>query len=173
MEVKAPSPPNERDPDHANIDALKLAWHQGLPILHDMTGYLRCPPSSHAWHERLYAKLPYFDSLTQHAVPLDERAISALAHSAMGLDVYSWLGQRLHRIETGKPQFIAWKSLKEQFGWNYKRMVDFRRAFRDILSKVHSQYPAARLEMDQHGVTLRHSPPPIQERRVPLNPGVE
>jgi hypothetical protein len=37
----------------------------------------------------------YFDSLTAHAVPLDERAISGLAHSAMGLDVYSWLAQRL------------------------------------------------------------------------------
>ena len=123
------------------------------------------------WPSVVRLSQEYFDSLTEHAIPLDERAISALAHSAMGLDVYSWLAQRLHRIEAGKPQFITWKSLKEQFGWSYKRMVDFRRVFRDILTKVHSQYPAARLEMDQCGITLYHSPPPIQKRMFALPPG--
>jgi hypothetical protein len=123
------------------------------------------------WPSRVRLSQEYFDSLSVHAVPLDERAISALAHSAMGLDVYSWLAQRLHRIAAGKPQFITWKSLKEQFGWSYKRMVDFRRVFLDVLGKVHSQYPAARMEADQRGITLRHSPPPIQGRMVALNPG--
>jgi hypothetical protein len=33
----------------------------------------------------------YFESLTKHAVPLDERAIAALANSPMALDVYAWL----------------------------------------------------------------------------------
>jgi hypothetical protein len=33
----------------------------------------------------------YFDSLSRHAVPLDERAIGALANSALALDVYCWL----------------------------------------------------------------------------------
>src|SRR4051812_43702144 len=37
----------------------------------------------------------YFDSLTKHAVPLDSRAVAALAHSALDLDVYTWLAQRL------------------------------------------------------------------------------
>ena len=123
------------------------------------------------WPSMVRLSQEYFDSLTEHAVPLDERAISALAHSAMGLDVYSWLAQRLHRIEAGKPQFITWKSLKEQFGWSYKRMRDFRRVFLDVLSKVHSQYPAARMEMDQRGITLHHSPPPIQKRMFALHPG--
>ena len=59
--------------------------------------------------------LDYFESLTRHAVPLDERAIAALAHSAMALDVYCWLAQRLHRIPEGKPQFVPWAALFEQF----------------------------------------------------------
>jgi hypothetical protein len=123
------------------------------------------------WPSRVRLSQEYFDSLSAHAVPLDERAISALAHSAMGLDVYSWLAQRLHRIEAGKPQFITWKSLKEQFGWSYKRIRDFRRVFLDVLSKIHSQYPAARMEADQRGITLHHSPPPIQKRLFTLPPG--
>ena len=31
----------------------------------------------------------YYDSLTRYAVPLDERAIAALAHSALALDIYA------------------------------------------------------------------------------------
>lgn len=33
----------------------------------------------------------YFETLVNHAVPLDQRAVSALAHSAMGLDIYRGL----------------------------------------------------------------------------------
>ena len=40
----------------------------------------------------------YFENLAKHAVPLDERAVGALKHSAVALDLYAWLAQRLHRI---------------------------------------------------------------------------
>ena len=43
----------------------------------------------------------YFESLQRHAVPLNKHYLSALSHSAMALDVYSWLAQRLHRIPKG------------------------------------------------------------------------
>jgi len=48
----------------------------------------------------------HFVSLQKHAVPLDERALAALSHSAMALDIYAWLAQRLHRVPRGRPQFI-------------------------------------------------------------------
>ena len=51
------------------------------------------------WPSTVRLSLDYFESLKAHAVPLDERALSALSHSAMGLDVYAWLAQRLHRIQ--------------------------------------------------------------------------
>ena len=48
------------------------------------------------------AALDYFDSLTRFAVPMDERAIAALAGWAMALDMYCWLAQRqLHRVPAG------------------------------------------------------------------------
>ena len=50
------------------------------------------------WPATVKLSLDYFDSLQRHAVPLDERAIAALAHSAMALDIYCWLAQRLHRV---------------------------------------------------------------------------
>jgi hypothetical protein len=106
----------------------------------------------------------YFESLQRHAVPLDERAIASLSHTAMGLDLYCWLAQRLHRINPGKPAFISWAALRDQFGWHYRHMRKFRQVFRDTLDIVLSQYQGARLELDDRGMTLRHSPPPVQGR---------
>ena len=106
----------------------------------------------------------YFESLQRHAVPLDERAVAALSHSAMGLDIYAWLAQRLHRVEPGKPAFIPWSALKEQFGHQYGRMDNFKRVFRQTLDMVLTQYRAARIELDGRGMTLRNSSPPIKGR---------
>jgi hypothetical protein len=68
------------------------------------------------WPTTLRLSLDYYESLTRYAVPLDERAVAALAHSAMALDMYCWMAQRLHRIPPGKPQFVPWTALQEQFG---------------------------------------------------------
>ena len=111
----------------------------------------------------------YFQSLQRHAVPLDERAIASLSHTAMGLDLYCWLAQRLHRINPGKPAFISWAALRDQFGWHYRHMRKFRQVFRDTLDIVLSQYRDARLELDDRGITLRHSPPPVQGRLALLS----
>lgn len=117
------------------------------------------------WPSTIQLSDDYFNSLVKHAVPLDERALAALSHSPMGLDVYSWLAQRLHRVSTNKPQFITWIALNEQFGYNYERLRDFKSAFREILIMVHSQYHDAKFELDDQGMTLRNSPPPIGKKQ--------
>ena len=71
----------------------------------------------------------YFQSLTAHAIPLSEAAVRALAHSAVALDCYAWLAQRLHRIPRGKSQFIDWVSLHEQFGAQSRAHKRARGAF--------------------------------------------
>ena len=92
------------------------------------------------------ARPRYFDSLTKHAVPLDSRAVAALAHSALDLDIYAWLAQRLHRIPKGKPQTITWQALKSQFGPDYDRLRKFREKFVPALKTVLTAYPSARIE---------------------------
>src|SRR5215212_8578312 len=90
------------------------------------------------WPQTLRLSLDYFESLTRFAVPLDERAIAALAHSAVALDIYCWLAQRLHRVLDGKPQLVR------------------------------SVYPEARLEVDGQGIRLWQSPPPVRKRLVAI-----
>jgi hypothetical protein len=118
------------------------------------------------WPSMVRLSHEYFESLGRHAVPLDHRAIATLAASSMALDVYVWLAQRLHRVPTGKPQFIPWTSLHQQFGQGFARVRDFRRRFLQTMNQVKSAYPAARLTTDEAGVTLDHSPPPVPPRYV-------
>jgi hypothetical protein len=119
------------------------------------------------WPSTVRLSEEYFQSLGQHAVPLDHRAVAVLASSSMALDVYVWLAQRLHRVAAGRPQFVAWDSLHEQFGQGFARVRDFRRQFLQTLHHVESAYPAARLSADDRGLTLSHSPPPVPPRSRP------
>lgn len=118
------------------------------------------------WPSTLKLSLDYYESLTRFAVPLDERAIAALAHSAIALDIYCWLAQRLHRIPLGKPQFVPWIALHEQFGQGYSRIRKFREFFNGLLLQIRAAYPDARLETDNRGIELRNSSPPVRKRLI-------
>jgi hypothetical protein len=117
------------------------------------------------WPGTVRLSLDYFESLARHAVPLQERALAALAHNAMALDVYAWLAQRLHRVDIGKPQLVPWAALQDQFGWHYSTVRKFRQIFRLTLKQVLAQYHGARIELDHRGMILHHSPPPVLCRR--------
>ena len=116
------------------------------------------------WPSRLRLSAEYFDSLIKHAVPLHDKALMALSGSAMGLDVYAWLAQRLHRIDWGQRVFLPWSALKTQFGWHYNRLDNFKPVFTHTLRLVHGQYRAANVELSSKGMTLRHSPTPVKGR---------
>lgn len=122
------------------------------------------------WTSTIQLSDDYFKSLLEHAVPLDERALAALAHNALAIDIYSWLSQRLHRVD--KQDFVGWQNLKEQFGSGYDRMDNFKKIFRDTLKKVLLQYPEARVEeVPNKGFTLLNSPPPILKTTL-IIPGI-
>jgi len=121
------------------------------------------------WPSTIQLSLDYFNSLLDHAVPLHEADLAALAHSALGIDLYSWLAQRLHRVSLNRPAFISWVALKQQFGPDYARMRDFRRFFRQTLAQVQARYRAARIDVDECGIRLHNSPPPVTKRLVLLS----
>lgn len=58
----------------------------------------------------------YFDSISRYAVPLSMKAISSIKNSALAMDIYSWLAQRLWRTPPKTPHWISWAALKAQFG---------------------------------------------------------
>src|ERR1022692_3076176 len=72
------------------------------------------------WPSTIRLSLDYWESLRTHAVPLDENHIASLSHSALALDIYAWLANRLHRIPANKPVPVSWRALHWQFGQGYK-----------------------------------------------------
>lgn len=76
----------------------------------------------------------------------------------------------MHRVNPGKPVFIPWTALKDQFGWHYGRMDKFKAVFRQTLDMVLSQYRGACWELDNRGMTLRNSPPPVKIRLALISP---
>lgn len=124
----------------------------------------RDPNQKVLWPTIIQFSQPYFESLMQHAVPLNEEAIRRLSHSAMGLDIYTWLAQRLHRIDPRHPAFVPWSALKEQFGQGYDRMDNFKRVYRTTITKVAAVYKEAKYDIDNKGIRLHNSRPPVLKR---------
>ena len=108
----------------------------------------------------------FFETLREHAVPLDPRAIAALQNSALALDTYTWLAHRLCRIRQNKGLTLYWKSLKDQFGQEYRTDKDFKREFAGALRKASAVYPDAKIDIVRGGIRLFPSPPPIKRRQV-------
>ncbi len=98
------------------------------------------------WPNTVQFSQDYYESLMTHAVPLNEEALYLLRDSALELDLYSMLSERLHRIPYDKSQFVPWASLHEQYGGGYKRIRDFRRRFLKHLLNVQAVYRDARIE---------------------------
>lgn len=120
------------------------------------------------WPSVVSLSTDYYETLVQHAVPLPMDALARLKDSALQLDIYSWLAQRLHRVHPLKPDFIPWTALYEQFGQGYRDLRFYRRDFLKHLKAVHAVYPAARIEADTGGLTLYQSAPPIAKTTYQL-----
>lgn len=118
------------------------------------------------WPGVLELSQEFFDTLAEHAVPLDNRALAALKHSALALDIYTWLAHRLWRINRPQGSMLSWTNLREQFGQEYHNPKDFKKEFREVLKQVKLVYPAARIEECLGGLLLKPSPPPIPKTSI-------
>ncbi|HAI9557752.1 TPA: replication protein, partial [Escherichia coli] len=115
------------------------------------------------WPGLLVLSEGYYNGLLESAVPLDNRALSALKGSALALDIYTWLAHRLHRIE-GRPVLLFWANLRDQFAQEYKGKdpdKDFKKKFLPALKDVLAVYPAAKVQQVKGGILLYSSPPPV------------
>ena len=117
------------------------------------------------WPTEVELSQEFYDSLVETAVPLEHGAIAKLTHSALALDLYTWLAHRLYRVRRGGSR-ISWAALQEQFGSEYGDRKDFKREMKLRLKDVLAVYPAARVEEVEGGLMLRASPPPIPRSRV-------
>jgi hypothetical protein len=112
----------------------------------------------------------FYDTLREHAVPLDYRALGALKHSALALDIYTWLAHRLCRVNKISGVKLSWENLREQFGQEYGDPRNFKHEFKTALHQVLAVYPDARVGEVIGGLMLCPSPPPLAKTSVALPP---
>ncbi|MEI6806532.1 MAG: replication protein RepA [Myxococcaceae bacterium] len=123
-------------------------------------------PERPLWPSTLDLSQEFFETLTAHAVPLDHRALAAIKHSALALDIYTWLAHRLCRIKSISGIMLSWNNLKDQFGQEYKDNRDFKKEFRAALRQVHAVYPDSKLEQIPGGFILKPSHPPVRKTHI-------
>ena len=115
--------------------------------------------------ERARLSEGFFEQLKRHPVPLEEPAIRAVNNNSMALDLYAWLAYRLHALKAPTP--VSWRALKPQFGMGFGRMDNFRARFLDNLKLALAVYPAARVEVEDAGLILHPSRPPVSPKARP------
>lgn len=112
------------------------------------------------WPGTLEVSRDYLESLIQHAVPHDPRALRGLAYSAMALDVYSLLARRLVTLEN--PVKVTWAQWHRQLGQEYACVKEFKKRFLEAVYAVLRVYPDAKIERIRGGLLLKPSPPPMR-----------
>lgn len=110
----------------------------------------------------------FWDALRKHPVPLREAALRALADRSVSLDLYIWLAYRLHTLQ--RPTPVRWTALREQFGAGYTqvKLGGWKRDFLKALAPAVSAYPEARVDVEDEGLVLHPSRPPVAPRALAL-----
>ena len=125
------------------------------------------------WPGHLELSKDYFDSLCEHAVPLDPRAVQALSHSALALDIYSFFARRLYTLK--QPLKVNWHQFHEQFGQEYQgknATDDFKKEFLSAIRAALTVYPSAKVEQVTGGLLLHPSVPPVHPASVAVSHGL-
>ena len=118
--------------------------------------------ASDIWPGQIGLSRQYFETLLEHAVPLDPRALRALTHSALAIDAYQFFARRLFTLT--QPVKVTWAQFHGQFGQEYTGqdpVKDFSREWAPACQAALTVYPAARVESVHGGLLLHPSPPPI------------
>lgn len=121
------------------------------------------------WPGVLELSEDFFNTLAEHAVPLDYRALAALRHSSLALDVYTWLAHRLCRVAKADGVMLSWENLRDQFGQEYGNSKDFKKEFRHVLRQVCVVYPDAHIAEVAGGIKLYPSRPPLPPTTVSMS----
>ena len=100
-----------------------------------------------------------FESLQKHALPVNARAVRAFQGSARKLDLYFWLGWRIHNIN--EPLHISWDAITEQFGSGFTRQRDFKAKFKEEVSHLKEVLPKLPLKLTEKGLVLTPADPGV------------
>jgi hypothetical protein len=121
---------------------------------HDMWWDPLNPNQAGLWQSRVKLSENFFNELIESPVPIDLRALKALKHSPIALDLYSWLTYRNFSLR--QPTIVSWDKLYSQFGSESNRVRKFRENVTKALTQVLTVYPA-NVTPEAEGLLLKPS----------------
>ncbi len=121
------------------------------------------------WASTLRLDEKFYQSLREHALPVDIRVVQAFSQSARQMDLVLWLGYRLRSLD--RRYVINWETLQAQFGSELSRARRFREEFRDDLAAVLEVFPKLPAQVTDQGLML--SPCAPEELFVPTARSVQ
>ena len=123
-------------------------------------------PDQHSfWPSEIVLTEPFYQSLKEHAIPYDFRALRAIQNKPRALDIYLWMTQRLYRIPGNKPLLMRWTEIYEMFGGQCPRKL-FKQVFPKDLMAARLAYPDTRIDAHKDGYLFRASPPPVPKTQI-------
>jgi hypothetical protein len=122
------------------------------------------PGQLRLWEDEVVLGEHFYRQLKEHPVPILEQALRQVINNSVAIDIYVWLAYRLHSL--AQPTLVRWPALAGQFGSNYTRGRDFKRGSKNPLRLALAIYPDARVEIEEDGLILHPSRPPILERTL-------
>ena len=110
----------------------------------------------------------FYNAVTENPAPFDFRALCALKHSPMAIDLYAWLTWRVFAMtKAGETQAAiplnGADGIAQQFGSNYTRADHFKAALSEGLEAVKQVWPQLDYDLSATRLTIRKSPVPITE----------
>lgn len=117
------------------------------------------PDQRSLWPSTVTFSPAMFDSLKRHALPVNVRALRAFSASARKIDLYFWLGWRLHSIKAAT--VVSWAALAQQFGEGYTRQRDFMQALQEDIAQIREVFPKLPVTLDEHGIHLEPADPAL------------
>ena len=111
------------------------------------------PDQRMLWPSTITFSQDFYNTLTQHALPVNMHAVKHFANSPRKLDLLFWIGYRLNAAR--KTLHISWKSLQEQFGGNFTRNRDFREYFAKDIAHLREVFPNLPLTLDELGLEIK------------------
>ena len=115
------------------------------------------------WIKNIKLNGDFVKALTNCPVSVEESVISELKGSSYTLDIYLWLAFRLHALK--EPERLSWPQIMQQFGMRNTRQNrhDFKNRH---LAKALLAYPQANIMVDEKGMVICPSDPPVNVKRV-------
>lgn len=121
------------------------------------------PENVPRWDSSIRLDESYYNSLIQYPLRVQLAAVQAIGARSVALDLYTWLAYRLHYITN--ETFVPWAALHRQFGGGFRAARQFKARLlqRDgPLAIALAAYPQAQVDVTDAGLTLHHSPSPVQ-----------